>query len=141
MMDPKEVAAVRALFSEHGVTGDDIRRADPERDDEAVFVISTTAVAGMNERELHLGPFGIATAKGLGRDGWTTMAGPDRATRSVLKAGGREDAARTLPQLRQLASDPSGCLRHLLVAAWRSLPLGLVSRCPPTPPNLTSDSA
>lgn len=71
MMDPQQAEAIRALFAEHSVTGEDIRVLVPQNDDEAVFVISTTAAAGMQERELTM-----ALSALLRRKVWVVTDGP-----------------------------------------------------------------
>jgi hypothetical protein len=69
-LDPSQVEAVRALFAQHGVAGDDVRVAVPLGDDEAVFVLSTEAAAGMQERDLTL-----ALTDLLGRKVWVATDG------------------------------------------------------------------
>ena len=71
MSSPAWANQARALFKKYGVTGNDIRVVVPLDADEAIFIISPSAAAGMRELELTL-----ALSRLLKRKVWVATDGP-----------------------------------------------------------------
>jgi hypothetical protein len=71
MSSPAWANQARALFKTYGVTGNDIHVVVPLDADEAIFVISPSAAAGMRELELTL-----ALSRLLKRKVWVATDGP-----------------------------------------------------------------